>query len=190
MAITLDPTMSAYLNTGSVYNNAQLTAANRLSDQIETASTDEDTLQACKDFEAYMLEQIFKRMNDSAKLLSDDEDEDSTSHQYVEMFEDNYYQDIAKKMMSSGQGVGIAEQLYESITNQKLGISRDTTTAAQALAEAAQTTATDSGESALASMIGVDKEDVESMTASQKAEAAALAAESTFANSLFGSGSE
>ncbi len=187
MAITLDPTMSAYMNTGSVYNNAQLTAANRLSEQIETADSDDDTLQACKDFEAYMLEQIFKRMNDSAKLLADDEEEDSTSQQYVEMFEDNYYQDIAKKMMSSGQGVGIAEQLYQSITNQKLGISRDTTTLEQAAAETAQKQAADSGTSALASMLGMDTEDVESMTAKQKAEAAALATESTLASSLLGS---
>lgn len=151
MAITLDPTMSM-MNSGSVYNNAQLQAANKLSEQIEGATNDEDTLQACKDFEAYMLEQIFKKMNESAKLLGDSEEEDATSHQYVELFEDNYYQEIAKQMMASGQGVGIAEQLYQSITNQKLGISNDTT------------------------------------TAEQKAETAALAAESAFASSLLSSG--
>ncbi len=185
MAITLDPTLSM-MNAGSVYNNAQIQAANQLSEKIEGASNDEDTLQACKDFEAYMLEQIFKRMNESAKLLSDDENEDSTSSQYVEMFQDNYYQEIAKQMMASGQGVGIAEQLYQNITNQKLGISNDTTTAAMAAKEAAQNATT--GASELAALTGLSTEDVNSMTAKQKAEAAAIAAESSFASSLLSSG--
>ena len=186
MAITLDPTMSAYANTASVYNNAQLNAANRLSEQIEGAANDEDTLQACKDFEAYMLEQIFKKMSDSAKLLSDDEDSDSTSHQYVEMFEDNYYQEIAKSMMASGQGVGIAEQLYQSITNQKAGISNDTTTAAQAVAEAARSVTENNSSAAaqLASMTGVTKEDIEAMSPKEQAEVAAMQAEASFANAL------
>ena len=186
MAITLDPTLSM-MNAGSVYNNAQLQAANKLSEQIEGASNDEDTLQACKDFEAYMLEQIFKRMSESAKLLGDDDEEEATSHQYVEMFEDNYYQEIAKQMMASGQGVGIAEQLYQSITNQKLGISNDTTTAAMAASEAAQKAAS-TGASELAALTGLSTEDVESMTAKQKAEAAAIVAESSFASSLLSSG--
>ena len=186
MAITLDPTMSM-MNTGSVYNNAQLQAADKLSAQIEGAANDEDTLQACKDFEAYMLEQIFKRMNESAKLLGDDEEEDATSHQYVELFEDNYYQEIAKQMMSSGQGVGIAEQLYQSITNQKLGISNDTTTA-EAAAKAAQQANSSAAAELAASVTGLSAEDVESMTPQQKAETAALAAESTFASTLLGSG--
>ncbi|MBR6228266.1 MAG: rod-binding protein [Eubacterium sp.] len=170
MAITLDPTMSAMMNTGNVYNNAQLTAANRLSEQIEGASNDEDTLQACKDFEAYMLENIFKKMSESAKLLADDEEEDS-SKAYVEAFEDNYYQDIAQRMMASGQGVGIAEQLYQSITNQKLGISNDTTTADQATKQ-------------LAEMTGATTEDIRKMTPQEQAEVAAMQAEASFADAL------
>ena len=188
MAITLDPTMAAYANTGSVYNNAQIQAANRLSSQIESASNDEDTLQACKDFEAYMLEQIFKRMSESAKLLSDSEEEDATSHQYVEMFEDNYYQEIAKSMMSSGKGLGIAEQLYQNITNQKLGISNDTTTAAQAAQNEAAKTNDDAAAALASSLTGVSADDIKSMTPKQQAEMAALATESTLASSLLNSG--
>ncbi len=187
MAITLDPMMAAYANTGSVYNNAQIQAANRLSSQIENASNDEDTLQACKDFEAYMLEQIFKRMSESAKLLSDNEEDDQTSHQYVEMFEDNYYQEIAKSMMSSGKGLGIAEQLYQNITNQKLGISADTTTAEQA-AKTAQQQNDNAAAALAASLTGVSADDIKSMTPKQQAEMAALATESSLASSLLSSG--
>lgn len=194
MAITLDPNI-AMSNVSTAYSDPSIAAADRLSTQIEGATTDEDTLQACKDFEAYMLEQIFKKMNESAKLLGDDDEEDDGGSQaYVDMFEDNYYQDIAKRMMSAGQGVGIAEQLYESITNQKLGISKDTTTTEQAAAaakeaaETAQKTNQDSANETLAKMIGTTAEAVESMTPKQKAEMASLATQSSFASTLSGSG--
>ena len=171
MAITLDPTMSYATSAQSVYNDAQIAAADRLSTQIEGASSDEETLKACKDFEAYMLESIFKKMNESAKLLSDDEEEDS-SKQYVEMFEDNYYQSLAQSMMASGQGVGIAEQLYQSITDQKLGISKDTTTAEQAAVEQ------------LANQTGATTEDINAMSKQEQAEVAAAQTMADFASAL------
>lgn len=138
MAITLDPSISMN-STSNVYTDVSITAADKLASQIESATTDDDTLQACKDFESYMLEQIFKNMENTAKIWSDDDDSgDSTAQMYVDNFKDNYYQELVSQMMSAGQGVGIAEQLYQSITNQKLGISSDTTTAEAAAKEAAQ----------------------------------------------------
>ncbi len=134
MAVTLDPNISMN-STSNVYADASVAAADKLSAQIQSATSDDDTLQACKDFESYMLEQIYKNMEKTTKIFSDDEEDgDTTSKMYIENFKDNYYQDLMKKMMSAGQGVGIAEQLYQSITNQKLGISADTTTAEQAQA--------------------------------------------------------
>ena len=183
MAITLDPTMSYAASSQNIYNDAQIAAADRLSTQIEGASTDEETLKACKDFEAYMLESIFKKMNESAKLLADDGEEDS-SKQYVEMFEDNYYQSLAQSMMASGQSIGIAEQLYQSITNQKLGISKDTTTAEQAAAAAAQSGSTDAAVQALADMTGAQVSDINEMSREEQAEVAAAQAEASFASAL------
>ncbi|MBO6108212.1 MAG: rod-binding protein [Eubacterium sp.] len=174
MAITLDPMMTS-VNSQSIYENSNVAAANRLSDQIESATGDEETLQACKDFEAYMLEQVFKKMNESAKLLADDEESDSTAAQYRELAEDNYYQTIAQSMMSSGQSIGIAEQLYQSIMNQKLGISKDTTLSEEQL----------SAVSAGGLNIGA-AQTTDDMTNEQKAEAVAVDAESTVASALLG----
>lgn len=53
-------------------------------------------------------------MQESAKIFSEEED-DSTD--YVNMFEDNYLSAIAEQMVNSGQGLGIAEQLYTSMKN-------------------------------------------------------------------------
>lgn len=85
--------------------------SDRVTKQIQDAETDEETLDACKQFEAYMIQQMFKSMQESAKIFSDDDDD---GNDYVTMFQDNYLASIAEQMVNSGQGLGIAEQLYES----------------------------------------------------------------------------
>ena len=82
------------------------------------AETDEEMLDACKQFESYLVQQMFKSMEESAKVFSDD-DEDN-SNDYVNMFQDNYLSAIADQMVNSGQGLGIADKLYESMVNNKV----------------------------------------------------------------------
>lgn len=115
MAISLDNT---YLTNYSV--DATDAAASKVTSALEGAATDAETLEACRQFEAYMIEQMYKNMEEAAKILTEDEEDDG-SGDYVEMFSDNYYQDIAEKMVNSGQGLGIAEQLYNSIKEQQGG---------------------------------------------------------------------
>lgn len=91
------------------------TVSERLTNTVQQADSDEEMLDACQQFEAYMIQQMFKTMEESAKIFSDDEEEDSSD--YVDMFQDNYLSTIAEQMVNSGQGLGIAEQLYESMKN-------------------------------------------------------------------------
>lgn len=91
------------------------TVSERLTNTVQQADSDEEMLDACQQFEAYMIQQMFKTMEESAKIFSEDEDEDSSD--YVDMFQDNYLSTIAEQMVNSGQGLGIAEQLYESMKN-------------------------------------------------------------------------
>ena len=109
MAISVDNT---YLTNYSV--DANNSTADKVTSQIQNAQTDDETLEACKQFEAYMIQQMFKNMQESAKILTDDDDDDGSS-QYVDMFSDVYLQGIAESMVNSGQGLGIAQQLYDSI---------------------------------------------------------------------------
>lgn len=88
--------------------------SDRLSEQVQSAQSDEQMLDACKQFESYLVQQMFKSMQESAKVFSD-EDEDDNSTDYVNMFQDNYLETIAEQMVNSGQGLGIAEQLYDSM---------------------------------------------------------------------------
>ena len=89
----------------------------KMTSQIQDAETDEEMLDACKQFESYLVQQMFKSMEESAKVFSDD-DEDN-SNDYVNMFQDNYLSAIADQMVNSGQGLGIADKLYESMVNNK-----------------------------------------------------------------------
>ena len=89
-------------------------ASSRLTSQVQNAESDEAMMDACKQFESYMIQQMFKTMQESAKIFSEEED-DSTD--YVNMYEDNYLSPIAEQMVNSGQGLGIAEQLYTSMKN-------------------------------------------------------------------------
>ena len=91
--------------------------SDRVTNQIQNEGTDEEMLDACKQFEEYMIQQMLKSMEESAKVFSDDEDD--SSGEYVEMFQDNYLSAIAEQMVNSGQGLGIAEQLYNSINQNK-----------------------------------------------------------------------
>ena len=90
----------------------------KMTSQIQDAETDEEMLDACKQFESYLVQQMFKSMEESAKVFSDD-DEDN-SNDYVNMFQDNYLSAIADQMVNSGQGLGIADKLYESMVNNKV----------------------------------------------------------------------
>ena len=110
MAISVDNT---YLTNYST--DASASAADKLSSQIQNASTDDETMEACKQFESYMIEQMYKYMEKASKILTEDEDDDSTSNQYVDMFHDNYIQTIAESMTNSGQSIGLADQLYNAI---------------------------------------------------------------------------
>jgi Rod binding domain-containing protein len=131
MALSIDNT---YLTNYYSTDVSDVTAST-LTSSIENASTDEETMEACQEFEAYMLEQMFKSMEEASKVLTEDDDEDDSSSDYVDMFSDNYYQSIAEQMVNSGQGLGIAEQLYNSIQSQQ------GTTAAAETAETAATAA-------------------------------------------------
>lgn len=70
-------------------------------------ATDEETMEVCKNFEAYMLEQVMKEMQ---KTIPDSE----KKNPYLEQFGDMLYEEYAKNA-TENQGVGIAQMLYEAM---------------------------------------------------------------------------
>ncbi len=117
MSLSIDNT---YLT--NYYTESSEVSATNLTNTIQGAESKEETLEACKQFEAYLIQQMYKNMQETVSLFSDEDEESSSSSSYVDMFQDNYLEEIANQMMNSGQGLGIAEQLYDSIMQQQ-GIS-------------------------------------------------------------------
>lgn len=109
------------LNFNTNYSDYQTQAANTsasaLSDTLNNVgsqSTDEELMDACKEFEAYFLEQIYKGMEKTI-MKSDEEEND-----YVSAFSDMRIQEYAKLATNQGDGIGLAKQLFEAMKRNNL----------------------------------------------------------------------
>ena len=71
-------------------------------------ATDEELMEACKEFETYLVEQVIK--NTKSAML---DDEDSQG-EYMKMFGDTLNQSYAE-MITETADLGIAQMLYESM---------------------------------------------------------------------------
>ena len=71
-------------------------------------ATDEELMEACKSFESYLLEQVFKGMEKT--IIKDEEEEND----YLAQFGDKLYEEYAKDASENGS-IGIAQLLYESM---------------------------------------------------------------------------
>ncbi|MDR1700344.1 MAG: rod-binding protein [Lachnoclostridium sp.] len=100
---TMSPLVSSADTAGSV-------ASGQLQQKIQNAQTDAEMMDACKQFEAYFVEQMYKNMQ--ATVMKSEEEE----NQYTEMFGDMLTQEYASAAVEA-QGIGIAQMLYESMKN-------------------------------------------------------------------------
>jgi len=97
---------------------------------------DESAMKACKEFEVYMVEQIYKSMEKTIMKADEEESE------YEQYFGDMRVQEYAKAVSEQGS-IGLAEQLYESMKrNQGVTIIVEDATADTAIEVAEETSAT------------------------------------------------
>ncbi len=90
-------------------SNASASALSNTLNQVDKTSTDEELMDACKEFEAYFLEQIYKGMEKT--IMKADEEEND----YLSVFKDTQIQEYAKAATEQGDGIGLAKQLFESM---------------------------------------------------------------------------
>ena len=75
-----------------------------------------ELLEACKQFEAYLWEQVLKGMEKTAKMFSDDEDEEGYAGNMVGVFQDTFVQEVASQVTSESQGANsLAQTLFEQM---------------------------------------------------------------------------
>lgn len=114
MAITgIDP--SSYYN--DYYTNATNASSAALENtlgKVGEKATEKELMEACKEFEAYFIEQMYKGMEKTI-MKAEDEESSSTASQYVDYFGDMQTQKYAELATEQGNGIGLANQLYEQM---------------------------------------------------------------------------
>lgn len=107
--------MAASVNgiSGTDYSNiisqSKISDAEKKIEKFDISSADDvEMMEACKEFEKYMVEQIYKAMEKTV-MRADEEKND-----YEEMFGDMRVSQYAEKVVDQGN-IGLAKQLYESM---------------------------------------------------------------------------
>lgn len=103
---------NAYTNYSS--QEAQDASANKVKSTIEgtdSSSSDDELMSACKQFESYFLEQMFKEM---MKTIPESEDTSSSNSQLMDYYKDEMVQQIASDSTEQNS-LGLAQMLYEQM---------------------------------------------------------------------------
>lgn len=103
----------------SMYTDMYITAANqsasKLEEQLEGAdysqSSDDELLDACKQFEAYFVEQMFKAM---MKTVPASEGTSNYTSTMMDYYKDQMVQSMAEET-SEQNSLGLAQMLYEQM---------------------------------------------------------------------------
>lgn len=92
----------------------QTQSADKLNGQLKadySQATDEELMDACKQFEAYFVEQMFKEM---MKTIPESETSSSYTSNLMSYYKDNMVQEIASASTEQ-EGLGLAQMLYEQM---------------------------------------------------------------------------
>lgn len=89
---------------------------NKLNRAADNDAEDEELLEACKQFEAYLWEQVLKGMEKTTKMFGDDDEEDGYASNMTSYFKDSAFQEIAKQITSEECGPNsLSQMLYEQM---------------------------------------------------------------------------
>ena len=81
----------------------------------DSGTSDEELMDACREFESYFVEQVFNAMLKTVDVFSDKED--SYASKMVDYFKDSALQELCSQV-SDGDGIGLAKTLYEQMKRQ------------------------------------------------------------------------
>lgn len=99
----------------NAYTNAANQTASKLQDKLNSSdyskATDDELMDACKQFESYFLEQMFKEM---MKTIPESEDTSSFNSQLMDYYKDEMVQQIASDSTEQNS-LGLAQMLYEQM---------------------------------------------------------------------------
>ena len=105
-------------NLTSTYNDIFASASNQTVTKLQkhldsdySKATDKELMDACKQFESYFLEQVFKGM---MKTVPKNEDSSASTKSMLDYYEDQMIQSIAAESTEQSS-LGLAQMLYEQM---------------------------------------------------------------------------
>ncbi len=106
----------------------------KLRSDAKSAQTDEEMLNACKEFETYLWEQVIKSMKKSSEVFSGEKQD-----QTMDYFMDSAITDTARKMTEQTMGSNsLAMQMYEQMKRNAGGLTLEEIEAKQAASGAVE----------------------------------------------------
>lgn len=106
------------MDIGSLYSDYLKSTATNASNLERTLngtrkeSSDDDLLNACKQFEAYFYEQVFKNMESAMVPSSGENDANQT---LVDYYKENLISEYSKSIVDQQGDNSLAQQLYEQM---------------------------------------------------------------------------
>ncbi len=108
-----------FSNITGMYSDAYSTAANQSATKLQnkldgadySKATDDELLSACKQFEAYFIEQMYKGM---MKTIPQNEETSNYTSSMMDYYKDQMIQSAAEQT-SNQSGFGLAQMLYEQM---------------------------------------------------------------------------
>ena len=106
------------MDTSTIYNQYTNVSADTLKTNLQnknlTNATDDELMDACKQFEQYLVEQMYKAMEKTVMKDEDDESSDSYISGMTDYFGDVKVQKYAQMVTESGD-LGIVQKLYDQL---------------------------------------------------------------------------
>lgn len=106
-------------NVASMYSNVYSTAANQTASRLQnkldgsdySTATEDELMDACKQFEAYFIEQMYKAM---MKTIPSNEGTSNYTSNMMDYYKDQMIQSMAEQTTEQS-GFGLAQMLYEQM---------------------------------------------------------------------------
>ncbi len=105
-------------NLASNYSDLYTSASRQATDKLEkdlksdySKATDQELMDACKKFEAYFLEQVFKEM---MKTVPENEERAASTSNMLDYYKEQFVQNIAAESTEQSN-LGLSQMLYEQM---------------------------------------------------------------------------
>ena len=112
--------MTDFSSVTGMYSDMYSTAANqtasklqnKLADADYSKATDAELMNACRQFEAYFIEQMYKGM---MKTVPQGEETSNYTSTMMDYYKDQMIQGLAEETSNQNGGLGLAQMLYEQM---------------------------------------------------------------------------